>query len=209
MLLTLIRIPLTLAFAWFLFRWLAKTGSGDLAADDIVLLLAYGLFGAIVLAILWAPVIGERISGPITGTITQETSLPSETNFIIGLIGRLQRRGWHRLALPLVFYEGVRHPNLPLPPLLGLRSAKPGSFLEKLFAREVYKYNNIQNCLHAYRILKERHHSIPPVHQQPEVNLAIMSLTREPSPEPKKYEVKSVPPPTTPQRNQRIKLFRP
>jgi hypothetical protein len=207
MLLTLLRIPLTLLFAFYLFRWLGR--GGELAGDDIVLLMAYGLFGSIVLAILWAPVIGERISAPITSTLTQETSLPSETNAVIGCIGRLQRKGWHRLALPLIFFEGIRHPTLPLPALLGLRSARPGSFLEKLFAREVYKYNNIQNCLHAYKILKERHNWIPPAHHQPEVNLAIMSLTREPSPEPKKYEVKTLPPPATPQRNQRIKLFRP
>jgi len=207
MLLTMLRIPLTLVFAYSLFRWLAR--SGELAGDDIVLLMAYALFGSIVLAILWAPVIGEGVSAPLTGTLTQETSLPPETNLVIGCIGRLQRKGWHRLALPLIFFEGMRHPSLPLPALLGLRSARPGSFLEKLFAREVYNYNNIQNCLHAYRILKDRHHWTPPPHRQPEVNLAIMSLTREPPPDPKKYEVKSLPPPTTPQRNQRIKLFRP
>ena len=207
MLVTLLRIPLTLAFAYYLLRWLAR--SAELAGDDIIMLMAYALFGSIVLAILWAPVIGERISTPLTATLTQETSLPAETNLVIRCIGQLQRKGWHRLALPLIFYEGIHHPTLPLPALLGLRSARPGSFLEKLFAREVYNYNNIQNCLHAYRILKERHNYIPPAHRQAEVNLAIMSLTREPAPEPKKYEVKSLPPPSTPQRNPRIKLFRP
>jgi hypothetical protein len=207
MLLTLLRIPLTAAFAWYLYRWLIR--GGDLEGADIVMLMAYGLFGSILLAILWAPVIGEKLSAPITSTLTEETSLPSERNRLVRSIGRLQRRGWHRLALPLILLEGMRHPTLPLPALLGLRSARPGSFLEKLFAREVYNYNNIQNCLAAYRILKERHHCIPPPHGQPEVNLAILSLTRESSPERKKYEVKPLPPPTMPQRNRRIKLFQP
>lgn len=207
MLLTLLRIPLTAAFAWYLYRWL--TSGGEIEGGDIVMLMAYGLFGAIALAVLWAPVIGDKISSPITSTLTEETSLPSGKSRVVGWIGRLQRRGWHRLALPLILFEGVRHPTLPLPALLGLRSARPGSFLEKMFAREVYNYNNIQNCLAAYRILKERHHCIPPPHGQPEVNLAILSLTREPAPERKKLEVKPLPPPTVPQRNRRIKLFQP
>lgn len=206
MLLNLLRIPLTIAFGYSLYRWLMSPG--ELAGGDIIMVMAYGLFGAVALAILWAPVIGEKIAGPMTGTLTQETSLPPETNSLVRSIHFLQRRGWHRPALFLVLLEGIRHPTLPLPPLLGLRSARPGSFLEKLFAREVYKYNNIQNCLHAYRILQERHGCTPPPHHQAEVNLAILNLKREPHPEPKKFEVKSVPPPTTPQRNQRIKLFR-
>jgi hypothetical protein len=167
------------------------------------------LIGAIVVAILWAPVVGEKLSDPLTSTFTQETSLPPEANLVVQWIGRLQRRGWHRLALLLVFYEGIRHPNLPHPALLGLRSVRAGSFLEKCFAREVYHFSNIQNCLRAYTILKERHGTIPPLHKHPEVNIALMSLNRQPTPEPAKLQLTPSPPPALPERNPRIKLFRP
>jgi hypothetical protein len=109
----------------------------------------------------------------------------------------------------LVFVEGIRHPTLPQPALLGLRSVRPGSFLERCFAREVYQYNNIQNCLHAYTILKERHRVSPPLHKHSEVNLAIMSLNRERPPEPARLQVKPTKPASPPQRNERIKPFRP
>jgi hypothetical protein len=207
MLIKLLRIPLTLVFLYTFFRMLARQDA--LWGGDIVLVMAYGLFGAIALAILWAPVIGGKISDPLTSTLTAETSLPPTPKLLVQTITRLQGRGHHRLALLLVFLEGIRYPNLPQPALLGLRSAKPGSFLERLFAKEVYKFNNIQNCLHAYRILTERHRTTPPLHSQAEVNLALMSLNHERPPEPEKLQLKSGVHPARPARNQRIRLFSP
>jgi hypothetical protein len=88
-----------------------------------------------------------------------------------------------------------------------LRSVKPGSFLEKCFAKEVFKYSNIQNCLAAYKILTERHGVTPPLHHQPEVNMAIANLTRERPPDPVKYQIQAAPQPQRAARNPRIKLF--
>ncbi len=205
MILNLVRIPLTILLAWTFYRELMR--HAELTGGGAILLLAYGLTGAIILAILWAPVIGDKLSDPLTSALSNATSLPSPPNRLVRWISQLQQRGWHRPALLLVFVEGIRHPNLPQPALLGLRSCRPGSLLERCFAREVYKYNNIQNCLHAYSILKERHGICPPLHQHPEVNLAILNLTRQPAPEPAKVQVVPKPVPVTPPRNPRIQIF--
>lgn len=207
MLLRLLRIPLTALIAGTFVR--AALKNSELSGGDVILLMGQGLLGAIVVAILWAPVIGEKLSDPLTSTFTQETSLPPEINVLVRWISKLQRRGYHRLALLLVFIEGIRHPNQPQPALLGLRSVRPGSFLEKCFAREVYRFNNIQNCLYAYTILKERHGTTPPLHKHPEVNIALMNLNREQPPEPARLQLTPGPPPALPQRNPRIRLFRP
>jgi hypothetical protein len=205
MILLLVRIPLTLLFVYTFSK--ALTRYSELSGGDIIMLLAYGLFGGVFLAIIWAPVIGDKLSDPLTSTITRETSLPPQTNALVQWIGFLQGRGYHRPALFLVFVEGLRHPTLPQAALLGLRSARPGSFLEKCFAKEVYRFNNIQNCLHAYKILKERHGVTLPAHQHPEVNLAILSLNRKPPPEPAKLQIKPSEALPRPERDPRIKLF--
>jgi hypothetical protein len=207
MILALVRIPLTLLFAYSLCRFVFR--SPQLDGGEMIFLLGYGLAGSVITAILWAPVIGEKLSDPLTSALNSETSLPPDTNQLVQTIRWLQRRGWHRAALLLVFAEGIRHPDLPQPALLGLRSARPGSFLEKCFAREVYRFNNVQNCLYVYKILQERHGHTPPLHQHPEVNLAISNLSRERPPEPAKYQLNSASPKTPPERNPRIKLFEP
>lgn len=205
MLIFLTRCSLTLLFIYSMSRALVRFPG--LSGGDIIFLLGYALAGSILVAILWAPVIGAKLSDPLTSTFNADTSIPADPNRLVRSIRWLQGRRWHRPALFLVFIEGMRHPSLPQPSLLGLRSVKPGSFLEKCFAKEVFKYNNVQNCLYAYKILTERHSFTPPLHQQPEVNLAISNLTREPKPEPAKYEVKSAAAPQRTARNPRIKLF--
>jgi hypothetical protein len=207
MLIFLLRCSLTLLFVYSMSRALVRYPG--LSGGDIIFLLGYALAGSIFVAILWAPVIGAKLSDPLTSALNSETSIPADPNRLVATIRWLQNRRWHRLALLLVFIEGMRHPKLPQPPLLGLRSVKPGSFLEKCFAKEVFKYNNVQNCLYAYKVLTERHGITPRLHQQPEVNLAISNLTREPRPEPAKYKVKSAAAQQRTGRNPRIKLFEP
>lgn len=205
MILRILRIPLTVLFGWAFYRSLMN--GADLAGGGIIAVMAFGLIGAIGVAVLWAPVIGEQLSEPLTSTFTTGTSLPQTPNNLVHAINRLQARRWHRLALLLVFAEGLRHPELPHPSLLGLRSVRPGSWLERWFAREIYRFSNIQNCLHAYTILKERHGITPPPHRQPEVNLAILSLTRERPPTPNTIPMGPSSPQPKPPRNKRIRLF--
>lgn len=206
MIIRLLRIPITLAICYFFYKSLRN--GADLMGGGMIAVMALGLFGAIAVAILWAPVVGDRVSGPITGTFTQETSMPSTPRLLVQPIAQLQARGRHRTALFLILIEGILHPELPHPSLLGLRSAKPGSFLERWFAKEVWNFNNIQNCLTAYTILKERHGVTPPSHRQAEVNLAIISLTRERPPTPNPIQLKPAAPLPKPPRNRRIRLFR-
>ena len=205
MMLIFVRIPLTLLYIYSIYR--ASVSEAAYSGPQMVGLTLYVLLGAIVMAALWAPVIGAKLSDPLTSALTQETSLPADPNRLVTRIRHLQRRGHHHLALLLVFVEGMRHPDLPQASVLGLRSVRPGSLLEKWFAREVYHFNNIQNCLHAYTILKERHGIILPLHKQAEVNLAIVSLDRKPPPEPAKVPLKPSEPAPPPARNPRIKLF--
>jgi hypothetical protein len=190
MILVLVRIPITLWVASSLCKDVLH--SPKLDDSEMISLLGYALTGAVLLAILWAPVISRNLSNTLRSIINSETSLPPDTNHLVQRIRWLQRRGWHCPAMLFVFIERVRHPNRPQAAVLGLRSARPGSFLERRFAREVFKFSNIQNCLYAYRVLTERH-GITPLHRYPEINLAISTLTREPRPEPAKYELKCVP----------------
>ena len=201
----LARLLLTVGFAGSFYRTAVR--SSVESGGDMVILLAYGLCGAMALALLWAPVIGDKLSDPLTSVLTQETSLPQPANTLLQWIGWLQRRGWHRAALACVFIEGLRHPDLPQAAWLGLHSARPGSYLEKCFAREVYGFNNIQHCLAAYRILRDRHGVAPPWHRHPEVNLAVAGLNRVSPPEPARVRVVPFPLPALPARDPRIKLF--
>ncbi|HWW02818.1 MAG TPA: hypothetical protein VNZ64_24175 [Candidatus Acidoferrum sp.] len=205
MMLILVRLPLTLLYIYLVYK--ATVSDAAYSGSQMIGLVLFILLGAIVMGALWAPVIGAKLSDPLTSAITQETSLPPDPNRLVGRIRWLQGRGHHRLALLLVFAEGMRHPDLPQAAILGLRSVRPGSLLEKWFAKEVYHFNNVQNCLQAYTILKERHGIILPLHRQPEVNLAIVSLDRKPPPEPAKLQLTPAEAPAQPARNPQIKLF--
>jgi hypothetical protein len=151
---------------------------------NLLFLAAYALGGGLIVGLFWVPVVGERLSEPLTSCYTEETSLPQVSHSLVRLIHRFQGQGHHRLALLLCFLEGMRQPDLPHPPLLALRSVRPGSLLERWFAREVYRYHNVQNCLHAYRLLVERHGRTPPPHPDLEVRLALLQSQREPNPVP-------------------------
>ena len=179
----------------------------NLSAVGMLFLAAFALVGGLFVAMLWVPVLGTKLSEPLTASLTEETSLPPLTNSLVRLIHKSQARGWHRLALLVCFLEGMRHPDLPHPPLLALRSVKPGSFLERCFAREVYRYHNVQNCLRAYRILVERHGVPPPPHPVPEVRLALFQSQREPASPPETIALTPNSKGINLKRNPDIKLF--
>src|SRR5690242_21635963 len=110
------RVCLTALFGYSLAKALVR--SPGINGGEMIFLLGYSLAGSILVAILWAPVIGQKISDPLTSTLNSDTSVPADPNRLIQSIRWAQRRGWHRLALFLVFFEGVRHPNIPHPALL-------------------------------------------------------------------------------------------
>lgn len=154
----------------------------------------------------WAPVLGEAVAGPMTGTLTGG-SVSQDTTRLIRWTRRLEVRGWRRTVVFLAFVEGVRHPLLPAAFVIGMNNSRPGTWLERVFSLEVYRFNNVANCVRAHDILKLRHDVDPGLHREAEVNLSIRAHLREPRPEPAILPVPEAPPPPPLQRNSRIRLF--
>ncbi|MCP5516834.1 MAG: hypothetical protein H7A45_06190 [Verrucomicrobiales bacterium] len=180
----------------------AESGvGGDLAP---ALHLAVGLFLALANAIVWAPWIGGKIADPISGMFTSDSS-GGRPNLWLALAHRFEARRWRRLALLLAFAEGVRHPDQPGAFAVGLRTARPGSWLERVFAREVYRFDNIQNSVRAYQILRT-HGERPLPHRNKEISATLLALDREQRPPPTVLAVPQAAA-AAPRRNPRIRLF--
>lgn len=176
--------------------------SADLVnAGLLALCVALGLLNAVV----WAPFLGRLLADPLTGAFTEGAYVDTR-NPVIALARKLHHRGWRRTACFFAFLEGVRHPDLPGAFVVGLKAARPGSWLEKVFAREVWRFDNAENCLWAWKILAARGLD-PGLHRRPEVNLLIHSVQREKQPEPAPFALPPAPAPAPPPRNPRIRLF--
>lgn len=205
--LVLLRIVFGAAFFYVIKegRFFGAQGS---QSDDIT---SAGYFGlavifAIANAAVWAPYIGARLSDPLTGMLTQG-SYVERINYLLRIILWLQERGHRRLLLFFCFLEGIHHPDWPAAFALGFKHAKPGSWLEKVFAREVFRFDNAQNCLQAYQALK-RMGIDPGRHHNAEVNLVLMSTDRTVKPDPAKIVVVPHLAPASVKRNPRIRLFK-
>ena len=111
-----------------------------------------GVIAAIASGIVWAPYLGAKVADPLTGgMINSESS--ERKNLLLQLIrwsAKKGRSGWVRW---LCFIEATRAPWLPTAYILGLTHSRPGSWLEKVYAREVFKFNNVEKCLKAFRAL--------------------------------------------------------
>jgi len=159
---------------------------------------------ALLNGIVWAPYFGERVSDPLTGgTINAEFT--EEKGWLLKMIRYAQNRGWRAITRWLCFVECCRSPWRPTAYIIGLTNARENSWLEKVFATEVFKFNNAQNCLIAYRALK-RHGIDPRPHQSPGVNLVLVSEEHEVRETPAAIEVPPAPEPPKIKRNERIKL---
>ncbi len=175
--------------------------SGDLGnafwvAVVVILALANG--------IVWAPWFAEKVGDPLTGG-TINSQFGEEKNYGIRIAKWLQFRGLRGPARWICFIEGVRNPRVLTPFVLGMATARKGSWLEKMYALEVFKFNNVQNCMNAFTVLKA--HGIDPrPHAMPGVNLALISLEHEVKEAPPALPVAEAPPPAPIQRNRRIKI---
>ncbi|HMO64949.1 MAG TPA: hypothetical protein PKE47_06960 [Verrucomicrobiota bacterium] len=193
-----------LFYAFTLVQQNAVSGraSADLVnAGLLALCVALGLLNAIV----WAPFLGRLLADPLTGTFTEGAYVDTR-NPVIALARKLHHRGWRRAACFFAFLEGLRNPDLPGAFVVGLKAARPGSWLERVFAREVWRFDNAENCLRAWKILTARGLD-PGLHRRPEVNLLIHSVRREKLPDPALLALPAAPPPAPPARNPRIRLF--
>ena len=161
------------------FYEVARTTPEDLRAGDLThaFWLAYCVVLGLVSALLWVPVFADRLLGaPTDGT--RDTGLADPPGRLLGLIRRLDARGSRRLARWLCFLEGVRHPWRPAPFVIGMKNARPGSWLEVVYAREVYRFTNVDNCVRAYQVLR-RHGRAPGPHPRDEVNRLTSALEEE------------------------------
>lgn len=204
--LTLVRILSVVALGYGLFAALRNARESPAAGDlENAIWLAYCVLVGIFAALVWAPLIAGRMADPLVGTLI-EGRYDEKKSWLIRLVRAAERRHWRAAVRWLCFLEGVRRPWHPLPFIVGLENARPGSWLERVYAREVYRFNNIQNCLKAYAILK-RHGAPPPPHPNPTTQLAIAATERGVRPEAPVLPVPrgNEPPPI--ERNRRIQLF--
>lgn len=206
MILLALRIFLTGAFLYYL-RLAASEAEADLNQDVVNAgRFAMAIITGFAAALTWAPVFGESVAGPVTGLMT-DGAVSEDNSWWVRLAKRFEARGWRRRATLICFLEGVRRPNLPAAFVIGMHNARPGSWVERAFAREVWQFNSVANAIVAHAILTLRHDEMPQAHPSPEVNLALMANLREPAPEPEIVALPPAPPAPVLQRNPRIRIF--
>src|SRR5688500_15427529 len=204
--LVLLRIIFTGAFLYCVLQ-ARDNAQNNLVAGDLTnaFWVGIGVLLAIACAIVWAPYIGGKVADPLTGGMVN-SDFVDHKNRLLKLIRWLEaKERAPGLIRFLCFLEGIRAPWLPTAFNIGLRHAKPGSWLEKVYAREVFKYNNAENCMRAFVALK-RHGIDPRPHHSPDVNTVLLSIDRGPAPEPEIMHVPAAPPPPPLNRDKRIRL---
>ena len=203
----LFRVFLTGGFLWLLGE-LGRAGPASVDTD----ITQAGYFAAAVVvglaaACTWAPLIGRAVADPITGMMTDGSVYSTKGGANRWILWAVERRH-RRLALTLCFLQGVRTPHQPAPMVIGMEQARAGSWLEKIFAREVWRFSNVHHCLRAYDFLRYRHQEEPGSHPHSEINLALMARLREPRPALEPLAVPPAPPPPPLVRRPSIRLFR-
>jgi hypothetical protein len=174
---------------------------GDLSnAFWVAVVLILGMANGIV----WTPFFASKISDPLTGG-TIDSEFKDDKSLLMRVARWCDSRGYRLVARWVCFVEAARRPWLPAPYVVGLANSEMGSWLEKVYATEVFKFNNAQNCLIAYETLK-RHGIDPRPHANPGVNLVLVSQERELKPTPETIEAPTAPPAPAIQRDKRIKL---
>lgn len=157
-------------------------------------------------AVLWTPVIGRAIAEPVAGNFTR--SSPSwERSRIYKTIMRLERQKRHLMASWVAWFTGIFKPMEPEVFYVGLQNARPGSYLQRHFARKVYGFMNARRCLEAFSILKSLGCE-PPKHREQSINSIILAFDKPGSNPVEKVFVPNLPPPTELVRNPRISLPR-
>ena len=204
--LVLLRIIFGAALAYTM---ITARQSGASATSDLDMTasgwLAVSVLLGIANAVVWAPLIGSKMSDPLTDAMTSGTFVERK-NWSLKLIYWLQHREWRRLTLLACFLEGIHRPYMPTAFFIGMNQARVGSWLEKVFAREVFRFDNVQNCVRAFRIL-QRHQVAPGIHARSEVNVIIHSVNRSVAPLAEVLAVPAAPPPEKLKRNPAIQLF--
>jgi hypothetical protein len=202
----ILRILFTSAFIYCVLqaRDNARTNmvSGDM---DAAFWVGIGVILAILCAMVWAPFFGEKVADPISGGLVNSDPIDRK-NRLVQLIRWLEKKEKAPMLIRMLcFVEGVRRPWLPTAFNIGLAHAKPGSWLEKVYARELFRFNNAENCLRAFAAL-QRHGIDPRPHPNPDVNTVLMATERGAAPEPDAMHIAPAAPPPTLKRNERIRI---
>lgn len=157
----------------------ARTSPDDLRGGDLAhaFWLVVCVVCGLAAALLWVPVFGDRLLGS-PGEATTDASMVDPPGRLLALIRRLDARRYRRLVRWLCFWEGVRHPWRPAPFFIGMNNSAPGSWLERVYAREVYRFTNVDNCVRAWQVLS-RHGRVPEAHPRDEVNRRVRALGTE------------------------------
>lgn len=167
--------------------------------------LSFCVIMAIGAAFCWAPLfVGRLMANSLTSPLTSG-HYQEPHHRLLGLIRWCENRRFRRAVCGLCFLEGVRRPWQPVPFVIGVRNARPGSWLEKVFAEEVYRSYHTAECIKAREILR-RHGVEPPPHAVGSVRLILDSLDRETAPDKPPLPVPAAVPPSL-QRNPRVTLF--
>ena len=160
---------------------------------------------AIACAIVWAPYIGGKVADPIAGGLTSGEYVERK-NRLLQLIRWLETNERSALLIRwLCFLEGVRAPWLPTAFNIGLKHSRPGSWLEKVYARELFRFNNTENCLRAFSTLMSRGID-PRPHSNPDVNAVLLSAERTSAAERETMPLAPAPPAPPLKRDGRIQL---
>ncbi|MCL4176632.1 MAG: hypothetical protein KJ072_02655 [Verrucomicrobia bacterium] len=177
--------------------------TGDLRnAYYLVLCAILGLANGAV----WAPFFGDLLSQPLTNMLTRDSSTAGG-NPTRGLLFRLQERGHRRLTVLCALLEGAIHPGRPAAFLVGMRHARPGTWCQTYFAHQVFRFDNAQHCLEAFKLL--RTYGIDPrPHRNPEINNVLMACERQPRPDAPPLPLFTVPGQVPLKRDPRIQLFK-
>lgn len=178
---TLLRIILTGALLSSLYGAEAyahahPAGNGGMDA----LFLAVAMVIALPTSIVWTPVFADIIFGGILDALNDGAFIDTERQ-LPKWIERAAARKWHHLTAWLCFLETMEHPELPDAFVIGMEHATPGSWLERLFAREVYRSNRVPHCIKAATIL-EQHGINPSTHINGEINLLLFGRGKKLTP---------------------------
>ena len=163
------------------------------------------VFVGILNAFVWAPAIGSKLSDPLTSMLTEST-FEQHDNWLLKMVRWVAGFNWNYLTCRLAFLECIHNPDQPAGYILGLAHSRPGSWLERVFAQELFRFDNTQNAIWAFNVLK-RHGIDPRPHSRPEVNMTLLAADREVKPAPAPLPLPIAAKPPQQKRNQRIQLF--
>jgi len=176
--------------------------AGDLANAFWV---GVAVITAIACAIVWAPYIGGKVADPITGGMTSGEFVERKNRLLQFIRWLETNERSDRLIRWLCFVEGVRAPWLPTAFNIGLKHSKPGSWFEKIYARELFRFNNTENCIRAFSALMS--HGIDPrPHPNPDVNSVLLSVERTAAPDHATMPLAPAPPAPPLKRDGRIRI---